>query len=153
MPEQQIYSISEESLAIFDKYWKNREASTTPQFYNKMNVIQKELIELHYKKMDTDSKIRSQETLKMLNKKIDKYNEENPVAYVPIVETKPTKTVRRKTELKLEIETLSTTEINKVIEAVDSLLENPPLEIETKPKSTRSRGKGGRSTKAISDVP
>lgn len=153
MPKQQIYSMSEESLAIFDKYWKNKEASTTPQFYNKMDLIQKELIELHYKKMDTDSKIRSQKTLKMLNKKIDKYNKNNPVESSPVVKTKPTKTVRRKTEPSPEIETLSTTEINKVIEAVESLLENPPLEIETKPKSTRSRGKRGRSTKAISDVP
>ena len=153
MPAQ-TYEMTEESLAIFDKHWKNREASTTPHFYNKMNVIQKELIELHYKKMDTDSKIRSHETLIELNKKINEFNEKYPPHDHS---TEPNEVVKHKS--KPIVEVLSSEEITKVIEIVDNLLENiddtkdSPLEIEPKPKSTRPKGRGGRNTKAISDVP
>lgn len=132
-----IYRMSNESLAIFDKYWRNREFSTTPEFYNKMDLIQKDLIQLHYKNMDTDSKIRSQDSLRILNERIDKYARNHPP--------------------KVEIldEPLTDDEVDKVINVIDNLLkeENSPLETEPKSKSTRPRGKGGRNTKVVSDVP
>jgi len=65
--------MSEGSTAIFKKHWDKYYCESDPiVFQNKMNIIQKELIEHHYLDMDVDTRLRAKETLKILDNKISK---------------------------------------------------------------------------------
>lgn len=146
------YIVNTDVNSIIEKYWSNRDVkTTTPIFSHNMNLLQKELIEYYYPIMDNDSRKRADNSLKMLNMKINDYLNINSNS------TTPENSVEVYELNKTVYESIDKETAAKIIEMLDSTTLNNIEPEHVKPiiisKPTRSRGLGGRSTKVLSDVP